>query len=167
MGQMNNIKMYLEGTSNPASLKRKIHYVDARDVVTIPAVDSVSGIIVGNIMLAANVSPAVVWASIEGSDTDIDYKCEAVMEGDNFAGHKVSVKIFLNGAHSEIRANLASLRNRWLALIITERDGTRYFIPEIQMKYSKQVNPKRGYSLEGEIIMAYEPAPYSGALLSN
>lgn len=168
MGQMSNIKMYMEGESNPASLRREMYYVERDDVVTLPAVDPTANAIVAPIVLKTVApAPTVVWAQIFGSDADIDYKCEAIMEGDNFAGHKVSVKIFLNGAHRGARAILAGLRNRWLTMIIVEKDGLRYLIPEIQVKYTKQVNPKRGYMLEGEIIMVDEPALYNGALISN
>jgi hypothetical protein len=178
-----DIEVNIAGKSNPASLKRDLFYTEFAQVSGIPALDadqnqisSALGMRPAVAAIAANNSttpptaavaavPSGKFAKITASEIDLDFKVEPLGEGDNHAGFKVMVKAFLNGKTPRASKLLADLRNRRLVLIVVEKDGTKYLIVDIYLKYGSQVNPKRGYSLEGEVILADEPPVYTGPVV--
>jgi hypothetical protein len=162
-----NIKVDIGGKGNVASLKRDFIYTSIEEIATLPALEADDNLMADAITMraAAGQTTAGKFAKIEGSEVDCDYKCEALGEGDNNAGVKVSVKLFINGKSSKASHLLMKLRNRRLALVVTERDGTKVFIYDITLKYGAQVNPKKGYMLEGETTMADEPPVITSALI--
>lgn len=172
-----NIEIDIAGKSNPSSLKKDFYYTDLKSVINIPPTDAGSN----RISTAIGMRPAVAadptatppvvavtagkFARIATSEVDMDFKVERVGEVDNHAGFKVSVKMFINGKSPEASHNLSLLRNRRLILIVFEKDGTRYIIEDIILHYGSQVNPKRGYNLEGETILSEEPPVYTGPIV--
>lgn len=170
------IQVSIAGKSNPAGLKRDLFYTSLDQVVAIPLLDTQSnsiGIALGMrpaVTANPNATPPIAevkagkFAQISASEMDSDFKCEPLGEGDNHAGFKVMVKAFINGKDGKASYLLGQLRNRRLILIVTEKDGTRYLINDITLKYGSQVNPKRGYSLEGEVILSEEPPIYLGPI---
>lgn len=161
-----NIAVDLAGKSNVASLKRDLYYTSIEEIATIPALETDDNLLADALTMRASSGavPAGKFAKIEASELDCDYKCEALGEGDNNAGFKVSVKAFINGKSSVASNLLMRLRNRRLALVVTEKNGDQIFIYDITLKYGSQVNPKRGYMLEGETIVADEPPVITAAI---
>lgn len=178
-----DIEVDIAGKSNTASLKKDILFTTLEQIVGIPPLDSGSNSITAPIVMrlakaavAANPSAtppveaqaavlAGKFVKIVASDLDLDFKVEALGEGDNHAGFKVMVKAFVNGKSPKASYLLGQLRNRRLALIVIEKDGTRYLIHDIMLKYGSQVNPKRGYNLEGEVILSEEPPVILGSVV--
>lgn len=174
---LKDIEVSIAGKSNPASLKRDLYFTSIDQIVGVPPLDSESNSISAPLSMrpavAANPSatPPVVevkagkFAKIVASELDLDFKVEKLGEGDNHAGFKVMVKAFINGKSPNASYLLSQLRNRRLALVVTEKDGTRYFIFDIILHYGAQVNPKRGYTLEGDTILSEEPPVYTGPIV--
>ena len=168
-----DISVDIRGKSNSASIKRHLFYTDLKSVVAIPSLDSDANQISTAISMrpavaASNGNPAVsegIFARIDASDMDADFKCEKLGEGDNHAGYKVHVKVFLNGQDAVASNLLSKLRNRPLVLIVTQKTGARRLINDIILHPSSQVNPKNGYHLEGEVILADEPPFFTGPIV--
>jgi hypothetical protein len=166
---LKDIEVDIAGKSNPASLKKDIFFTTIDQITTIPPLDADSNQISAPLGMRLPIAPnaaamppiaevkAGKFAKISASELDLDFKVDRVGEGDNHAGFKVMVKAFINGKTARASFLLAQLRNRRLALVVTEKDGTHYFIHDIILHYGSQVNPKRGYALEGDVILSEEP----------
>jgi hypothetical protein len=162
-----DIEVDIRGKSNPASLKRTLYYTEYNNVVAVPALavgaNKITTALTMRSAVAVNLPtvpvaiPAGKFAKITASDIDLDFKVERLGEGDNHAGYKVMVKAFINGKTPEAATKFGELRNRRLYIIVEEKDGQRYLIEDIMLHSGSQVNPKRGYMLEGEVILSEEP----------
>ena len=170
---LSDIEVDIAGKSNAALLKKTVYFTAIDQIASVPPMDAglnqISMPIVMQPAVPAGTNTAAVpagrFAKIVASEMTGDFKVEKLGERDNHAGFKVTVKLFVNGKSAAASYLLSQLRNRRLALIVEERDGTRYLIYDIFLNYSAEVTPKRGYTLDGEAEYSDEPPVYTGPIV--
>jgi hypothetical protein len=161
----------IRGKSNPSGIKKDFWYTNEDDIsgvpVLLPTANKLSAALIMRAAVAAVAAtastpaiaarPVGAFAKIKGSEVDAKYDCKRLGEGDNHAGFRVTVSVFINGKTPEASYLFGQLRNRPLAVVVEEKDGQKYFIRSITLNHSTQTDPKRGYHLEGTVDVSDEP----------